>query len=161
MQIKARGFKELEAQLLKLGSKEGTKVLRRAMFTATKPIEDQSKANAAALPTGSGSLVKAIGRRFVTGTTGGIFSGLLPNLGGKFSVVIAAVRNSRVAIALHNLFYKRKRRGIFHGHFLEFGTVRSKRFQFLRPAIDARGAEAVSKLASELKRGIEQLLERK
>lgn len=157
MTIKVTGLKEAEAQLRKLGSREGTKVLRAAMFRATKPIEDQSKANAAAIPGGSGSLALAIGRRFVIGMQRA-FSSFLPALGGKFTVVITPLRKSRVAVALHNLFYKRKRRGIFHGHFVEFGPHKQP---FLKPALDTRGAQAVNSLASEIKKGIENLLKRR
>lgn len=158
MQIKVSGLKEVEAELQKLGSKEGTRVLRSAMLRATKPIEDQAKANAAAWEKGSGSIEKAIGRRFVVGKSDGprIFGIELPSLGGVFTVVITPILKSRVAIALHNLYYHRKRRGIFHGHFLEF-----KGRPFLKPALDARGAQAVSALAGEIKAGIERLLERR
>lgn len=160
------GLKEVEAQLLKLGSVEGTKVLRAGMLQATRPIVDQAKANAAGIQKGSGSLERSIGRKFIVGRSEfakfiGTFSQTLPNLGGAFTVQIAPIKSSRVAIALHNLFYKRKRRGIFHGHFLEFGTQRSKRIPFLRPAIDARGAQAVQELAGEIKAGIEKLLAKK
>lgn len=157
MQIKVSGLKEIEAQLLKLGSVEGTKVLRAGMLRATKPIEDQAKSNAAAISEGSGSLEKSIGRRFVVGTKSSLFS-FLPPLGGKFTVLITPIRKSRVAVALHNLFYHRKVKGIFHGHFVEFGTARSRSQPFLRPAIDTRGTQAVQALAGEIKRGIERLL---
>ena len=45
---------------------------------------------------------------------------------------------------------KRKRRGIFHGHFLEFGTKTAGARPFLKPALDARGAQAVSILAASI-----------
>jgi hypothetical protein len=162
MQIKVSGLKEVEAQLLKLGSKEGTKVLRAAMLRATKPIQDQAKANAAAIPSGSGALEKSIGRRFEIGGRGVFGEGLLPNLGGKFNVVIAPLKSSRVAIALYNLFYqpKRKRRGIYHGHFVEFG-IRGPARHILQRALDSRGSQSVQSLASEIKAGIERLLKRK
>lgn len=160
MQINVSGLKQVEAQLQKLGSKDGTKVLRAAMFRATKPIEDQARSNAAAIPTGSGALSKSIGRRFIVGISN-VFTSLLPNLGGRFSVIVAPIKSSRVAVALYNLFYKRKRRGIYHGHFVEFGTRRSKKHAFLRPAIDARGGQAVSVLADEIRKGIDNLLRRR
>jgi HK97 gp10 family phage protein len=159
MQIKVRGLKEVEAQLLKLGSKEGTKVLRAAMLRATKPIQDEAKSNAAAIPNGSGALEKSIGRRFEISGRGVFGEGLLPNLGGKFNVSIAPLRSSRVAIALYNLFYqrKRKRRGIFHGHFVEFG-IRGPARHILSRALNSRGPQAVSTLADEIKSGIDRLL---
>lgn len=161
MTVKVSGLKEIEKQLQTLGSQDGTKVLRAAMMRAAKPIEDQAKTNAAALPNGSGSLEKSIGRRFVVGRQqSGLL--LLPSLGGRFSVLIAPIKSNRVAVALYNLFYKprRKRRGIFHGHFVEFGTARSKKQPFLAPALNARGAQAVGMLADEIRKGIERLLKR-
>lgn len=161
MQIKVSGLKEVEAQLIKLGSKEGTKVLRAAMMRATKPIQDQAKANAAAIEKGSGALEKAIGRRFEIQGRGVFGEGLLPNLGGKFNVVITPFKTSRVAIALYNLFYQRKRRGIFHGHFVEFGVRGGRARNILSRALNTRGAQAVQSLASEIQAGIDRLLKSK
>lgn len=162
MQIKVSGLKEVEAQLLKLGSREGTKVLRAGMLRATKPIQDAAKANASVIPTGSGALEKSIGRRFEIAGRGVFAEGLLPNLGGKFNVAIAFLKGSRVAVALYNLFYhpKRKRRGIFHGHFVEFG-IRGPARHILKRALDARGSQAVQSLAHEIQRGIDNLLKRR
>jgi HK97 gp10 family phage protein len=159
MQIKVSGLKEVEAQLIKLGSVEGTKVLRAAMLRATKPIETQAKANAGAIQKGSGALQRSIGRRFVIGNNLRAF--FLPPLGGKFTVLIAPIKSNRVAIALYNLFYGRKRKGLFHGHLVEFGTQRSRAQPFLLPALHARASEAVQSLASEIERGIAALLSRK
>lgn len=159
MQIKLSGLKEVEAQLRKLGSKEGTKVLRAAMLRAAKPIEDQAKSNAAAISEGSGALALSIGRRFVVGKQKAF--ALLPDMGGRFTVLIAPLIKSRTAIALYNLFYHRKRRGIFHGHFAEFGTKRSRKQPFLKPALDSKGPQAVAVLADEIRKGIESLLRRR
>lgn len=159
MTIKVTGLKEIEAELQKLGSRDGTRVLRAAMMRAAQPIQKQAQLNAARLPNGSGALERSIGRRFVVGRQGsGIFE---PPLGGRFRVVIAPLKTSRVAVALYNLFYRRKRRGIFHGHFVEFGTKRSKRQPFLAPALNARGSQAVGMLADEIRKGIERLLKRR
>jgi hypothetical protein len=159
MTIKVTGLREVDAQLLKLGSKDGTKVLRSGMLRATKPIEQQAEANAAAIPGGSGALEKAIGRRFLIAGRAVFSEGALPNMGGRFSVVIAPFKNSRVAIALYNLFYRRKRRGIFHGHFVEFKNSGGRKI--LSRALNTRGAEAVQSLAREIKVGIERLLRRR
>lgn len=158
--IKVTGLKEIERQLQNLGSKDGTRVLRAAMMRAAEPIQKQAQVNAAHLPSGSGALEKSIGRRFLVGQqrqTGEF----LPALGGRFSVIIAPLKKSRVAVALYNLFYRRKRRGIFHGHLVEFGTKRSKKQPFLAPALNARGSQAVDVLADEIRKGIERLLKRR
>lgn len=160
MTIKVTGLREIEAELQKLGSKDGTRVLRAAMMRAAEPIQKQAQMNAAQLPNGSGALEKSIGRRFVIGTqkAAGQF---LPALGGRFAVVIAPLKTNRVAVALYNLFYRRKRRGLFHGHFVEFGTKRSRKQPFLAPALNARGPQAVAVLADEIRKGIERLLKRR
>lgn len=159
MTIKVTGLREVEKQLQVLGSKDGTRVLRAAMMRAAEPIQKQAQMNAAALPNGSGALEKSIGRRFVVGKQQS--SLILPDLGGRFSVIIAPLRSSRVAVALYNLFYRRNRRGIFHGHFVEFGTQRSKKRPFLAPALNARGPQAVAVLADEIRKGIARLLKRR
>ena len=159
MQIKVSGLKEVEAQLLKLGSRDGTKVLRAAMLRATKPIEEQAKANAAAISEGSGALALSIGRRFVIGRQKTF--GILPDMGGRFTVLIAPIAKNKVAIALYNLFYGRKRKGIFHGHFAEFGTERQRKQPFLKPALDSKGPQAVNILADEIRKGIASLLKRR
>jgi HK97 gp10 family phage protein len=159
MTIKVTGLKEVEAQLRKLGSKDGTRVLRFAMLQATKPIEEQAKTNAGAIPGGSGALQKSIGKRFVVGRL--TFSATLPEMGGRFSVVIGPLKGNRVAVALYNLFYRRSRKKIFHGHFVEFGTKRSRRQKFLEPALNSRAGQAVQNLAGEIKKGIERLLKRR
>jgi len=161
LQIKVSGLKEVEAQLLRLGSKEGTKVLRAGMMRATKPIQDEAKRNAAAIQDGSGALERSIGRRFEVGTLGFVGEGLLPNLGGKFKVVIAPLKSSRVAVALYNLFYRRKRRGIFHGHFVEFGVRGKAGRHILSRALNSRSAQAVQSLAAEIQAGIDRLLKSK
>lgn len=186
--IKVSGLKEVEKQLRLLGAKEGTRVLRAAMMRATKPIEDQAKANVAKIPNGSGALEKSISRRFVIGRQQS--SLFLPDLGGRFAVVIAPIKSNRVAVALHNLFYKRKRRGIFYGHFIEFGhriargarlkrsavaitravargdfsglsTGMAKPMPFLRPALDARAPQAIAALGNEIRAGIKRALKRR
>jgi hypothetical protein len=187
LQIKVSGLKEVEAQLIKLGSVEGTKVLRAAMLRAAKPIEDQAKANAGAIQNGSGALKLSIGKRFYVASGPKFFGLTLPALGGKFVVQVAPIRKSRVAVALYNMFYRRKRKGIFYGHLVEFGhrigtsatgplsrSRRGGRFTkraqgdgrvaahpFLSPALLSRSSEAVSSLAREIEKGIAALLSRK
>lgn len=159
MDIKVSGLKEIENQLQELGSKTGTRILRASMLAANRPILEQAKANVASIKDGSGSLHQAMGARFFAGQKQVNDLGV-PEMGGRFSVQTAPIRKNRTAIALHNLIYKRNRKGIFHGHLLEFGhkTVNGKQVSarpFLKPALDSKGPGAVAGLASELKRRIE------
>lgn len=154
MQSKVSGLKELEATLQKLGARDGTRVLRGAMFRAAKPIEDQAKSNAAQIANGSGALHESIGRRFTVGVSA-------DRLGGKFTVTIAPIKKNRVAVALYNLFYQRKVRGIFYGHLVEFGTKFARAQPFLGPALNARASQAINSLAQEIRKGIDVMLKRR
>lgn len=162
MKIKVKGLKEIEAQLVKLGSKDGTRVLRAAMLKGAKPIEEQARANASAIKR-SGALGLSIGSRFLVGAQKAAASLFiqLPAMGGRFTVTIAPLLKSKLAISLYNLRYRRKRRGIYHGHFLEYGTAKSSKRPFLKPALDTRGAQAISIFADEIRKGIDRMLRRK
>lgn len=154
MTVTVRGLKELQARLRDMSSVAGTKAMRSAMFTATKPILDRAKANA---PTRSGALRFAISRTFgVKGTGGGLLFGDVP--GTRFSILVGPKVRNKTAIALYNLVYKprRPRRGIFHGHFLEFGTKSgTRRTDFLKRALETSFHESVNRLAEALKKRIE------
>lgn len=154
MTVTVRGLKELEARLREMGSVAGTKAMRSAMFTATKPILDRAKANA---PVRSGALRLALSRTFAVAATGGrLLFGDAP--GTRFSILIGPKVRNRTAIALYNLVYKPRtpRRGIFHGHLVEFGTSRgTRRTDFLKRALESSVSESVNKLAEALRKRIE------
>ncbi len=152
MTVTVRGLKELEARLREIGSVAGTKAMRSAMFTATKPILDRAKANA---PVRSGALRLALTRTFSVKSISG---GFLEGAGSRFLVLIGPRAKNRTAVSLYNLTYRlrRPRRGIFHGHFVEFGTKRgTRRTDFLKRALETSAAEAANKLAEALKKRIE------
>lgn len=154
MTVTVRGLKELEARLRDIGSVAGTKAMRSAMFTATKPILDRAKTNA---PARSGALRLSLSRTFGVKSTGGRFT-FGDGPGSIFSILIGPKVRNRTAVALYNLVYKprRPRRGIFHGHFLEFGTKSgTRRTDFLKRALESTANEAVGKLAEALKKRIE------
>jgi HK97 gp10 family phage protein len=150
--VTIRGLKELEARLREIGSVAGTKAMRSAMFTATKPILDRAKANA---PVRSGALRLALTRTFSIKSISG---GFLEAAGSRFSVLIGPRTKNRTAISLYNLTYRlrKPRRGIFHGHFVEFGTSSgTRRTDFLKRALETSVSESVSKLTEALKKRIE------
>lgn len=131
MTVKVRGLKEVEQQLIALGSKPGTRILKRAVYLAGEPIEQRAKRNAAALPNGSGAMEVAIGRRVTVAGNGS--PSFTPDVGSRFAVEIYPRLKNRVAIALHNLFYGRKRKGIFYGHLLEWGhRIGTRKTGYLR-----------------------------
>lgn len=148
MDVQVKGLKELEDRLIEIGSVAGTKAMRSALFTATKPILDQAKATA---PKRSGALGVALTRSFVTEAGS--------ESGSKFTVKIGPKSKNRTAVALYNLVYKpkRPRRGIFYGHFLEFGTRRgTKATHWLRNALQSRATQAVESLSGALKKAIDK-----
>lgn len=186
MEIKVTGLKEIDAQLKALGSKTGTKILRASMLAATKQIVAQAKSNVAAITDGSGALHQAIGARFFIGNRAGNGESNLPDMGGRFVVKIFPFSRNRTAVALHNLVYGRKRKGIFYGHLVEFGHVIKRRtgevtltkgrrgrvykkhatrllgsvppHPFLVPALRSKGSAAVQDLADELRKRIDKQL---
>lgn len=179
--IKVRGLKELDAELAKLGKQDGLRILRRAMLVAADPVEKTAKQNLAKHRR-SGSLEQSVGKRFSKGRKK--FSlATLDVLGGVFTVEIGPLRRNRPATALHNLVYGRRRKGIFHGHLLEWdhraasgGHLRKKNrtgggrgktigvvrgSHFMRNALQAHSSTLLSAMAREIERGIERLYRRR
>lgn len=155
MDIEVKGLKELEDRLIELGAVAGMKAMRSAMFTASKPTLDQAKATA---PVRSGALRESITRTFSAASKTG------SKEGSRFSVRIGPKVKNRTAIALYNLVYrlKRPRRGIFYGHFLEFGTnAGTKATHWLRNALQATAARSAQLLAETLKKRIEAAVKKR
>lgn len=147
--IKVGGLKELQANLKRLGTVSGTKTMRASLLTATKPILDKAKASA---PVRSGALREAEGRTFRVEHEG-------PT--ATFSVFIGPKTRNRTAIALYNLVYrpKRQRRGIIHGHLLEFGTRTGTRAtHWLLRSLQSMSSTAINLLAVTLKRRVQDAL---
>jgi hypothetical protein len=115
-----KGLKEVDDALVKLGAVAGERVIRSTLFTASKPILDQTVSNISVIQRGSGALAKATRRVYLRGRGG---TSLFGSSGSRFVVSIAPKAKDRVAVALANLFYKRKRpiRGVFWGHLVEWG----------------------------------------
>jgi HK97 gp10 family phage protein len=160
MTIEAKGFKQIDERLAALGSKVGTRIVRRALLIAADPIVEQAQHNVATQSNRSGALALAVGKRFVVGASGGLAS-LLPDLGKRFAAVIAPLKANRVATALYNLVYGTRRRNLFHGHFIEFGTRFMQAKPFLGPALFARARDAINIFRAEVKDGIERELRRR
>lgn len=167
--MKVSGFAEIEKELLKLSDARGTKILRASMLAAAKPIAAQARANAAAIAKGSGalSLSIAVGGFSVKNRldVGAWLGALVPAMGATFNVSVGPKSKHPTAVALYNIFYKRKRKrkGIYHGGFIEFkhlsksgSTVAAK--PFLEPALRSRSSEAVTIFADRMRQGIARAL---
>lgn len=155
MTIKVYGFKEVQRKLIEIGSVTGTKIMRSSMFTATRPLHDKAKQTA---PRRSGALAESIGRTFGVKSGSGILSG--DGDGSRFSILVGPKVRNRTAVALYNLVYKlkRARRGIFHGHLVEFGTVTGTRAtNWLKTALLATSTTCTRLLAITTKTRIDQI----
>lgn len=140
MDIKVTGLKELQKRMIEIGSVSGTKAMRSAMFSATKPLLEAAKANTAKF-TRSGAMRESISRTFAIKVAGGFIFGS-DQAGSRFSILVGPKTKHRTAIALYNLVYKpkRPRRGIFYGHLLEFGhRIGSRKTGILSRARTAAG----------------------
>lgn len=122
MQLDVRGLKDVDEALVRLGTVAGAKVMRQAMFAASKPILDLAKANIQRWPGGSGALHLSMGRKFRIGKgSASVRISAASNQGNLFAIQIGPRPKVPAAVALHNLVYRRKRKGVFYGHLLEFG----------------------------------------
>lgn len=107
--IQVAGLRELEARLLELDAMAGKKLLTRATRRSLLPLRRQVVANARTLAR-SGALAESV--KIVTVT---------PRGNNAAEVQVGPKKKDRRGVALHNVYYRRKRRGIFYGHLLEFG----------------------------------------
>lgn len=159
MDAKIRGLAEVDQALAEIGAVAGSKVMRSSMFTATKPLLERARTNA---PVRSGALKHSLTRTFsVKGSAGTFLFG--DRAGSKFAIQVAPKTRNRTAIALYNLVYrlKKPRRGIYHGHFQEFGTKSgTKRTEFLKRALQSTANECINMLAVTLKKRIERVRKR-
>ena len=156
--IVVRGLKEVQKQLINLGSVTGTKAMRGAMRAATKPLLAKAKAMA---PVRSGALREALAQTFTARSQSGFFGF---GSGTRFSILVGPRIKSRTAVALYNLVYKPRTpiKGIFYGHFLEFGTATgTERTNFLHNSLLSTFPQCVNLLAVELKKRIEKALKLK
>jgi len=136
IEIKVDGLKELEQDLLELPDRIADRVLQSALTSAALPIVTEARtkvplAHAAYRLYGGGKadpgwLRDRIVRKKVKG-------------GGNSAEVIVTIKDRR-----QSYFWK----------FIEFGTSKMAAHPFMRPAFEAKVAEAVDRFADRLKTGI-------
>lgn len=173
MTIKVTGLREVEAQLAELGSRTGTRILRRAMMLGAVPIEQHAERTVAGWPRGSGALHQSIGRRFYLSSGTPVSEASLPPMGNRFAVQIAPLRKNRTALALYAMHYGKRIKGIFYGHLLEFGHMKRQGKKLVGPvgrvparpflllALQSEASAAVNIMANELRAGIERELRKR
>lgn len=122
--VKVEGLQEIEKRLIAMGSVNGTKALKSAMYYAFKPTLDLAKAK---VPVRSGSLRDSLTRGFTSArrsTMLGFASG------SRFQVSIYPKSKKKSAVNLYNNRYKKHAKRIRHGHLIEFGWKPKYRASF-------------------------------
>lgn len=116
--VEIKGLREVEQKLEILGGVAGAKVMRSTLFRASRPLLKAAQQGATRVQR-SGALAKSIRRVYLRSTSGGVFTGRT----SRFTVSIAPKAKDRVAIALANMVYRRKKpiRGVYWGHLVEWG----------------------------------------
>lgn len=134
-----KGLSQVEDRLEMLGAIAGAKVMRTVLYAAAKPLYEQTIANIRSIPNGSGALAKSVRRVYLKPGTRSSFTAI-PAGPSRFVIAIAPKAKDRVAIALANLYYKRKVKGVFWGHLLEWGhRIGNKSTGYLTRATTTRG----------------------
>lgn len=131
LKVSVEGLEELREQFSALSDRMQAKALRDAMRGAARPVVQEARARA---PVRTGRLRRNIIAK--------VFSG------PKTVTAIIGFRAEGKRGDVRNAFY---------GMFLELGTSRMTARPMLRPALDAKGGEAVSLFAAALRKAIEAI----
>ncbi|MEY4402187.1 MAG: hypothetical protein RIR91_222 [Verrucomicrobiota bacterium] len=110
VEIKLTGVAECMARLEELGALGQQKLVVRILRKAAKPTALAAAANARRF-NGSGALSKAVKTANIKRLKGQEVA----------RVAVAPTAKDRTAVYVHNVAYKRKRKGIFYGHLVEWG----------------------------------------
>lgn len=161
-----KGLKEVDERLVQLGAVAGTKIMRASLFAAAKPILDQAQSNITLIPKGSGALARATRRVYIKAGSQSSRSAI-PAGPNRFVVAVAPKAKDRVATALANLYYKKKKpiRGVFWGHLVEWGFTHvggkrvTGRLVFTR-AVTARASEAIGIFRTQIDKAIVRALKK-
>ena len=106
--IKVDGLRELEARLLELDALAAKRLLTRATRRSLIKLERQATANAESFAR-SGALAESIK-----------IANVKPRGAETVAVQVGPKKKDKRAVALQNVYYRRKRKGIFYGHLVEY-----------------------------------------
>lgn len=178
VEVTVKGMAELEARLLELDALGGEKLIRRVLRKIAKPMYESARSNAASVGR-SGALYKSVA----------IFN-RKPKGSQVARVAVGSRAGNKIALRMHNDFYRRKRKGIFYGWMLDQGhrtgtrktgalmkvrggTIRGKSHQqvfgsgrvaprpWWTPAVNATQGGAVDAFVAELRKAVDRLEKRK
>jgi hypothetical protein len=161
--VKLNGLEDVDQKLALLGDLAGERVMRSVLFSAAQPIETHAEGNISVIRRGSGALAKATRRVYLRAG-----SSTLRATGSRFVVAVAPKVKDRVALALANFFYKRRRpiRGVFWGHLVEWGFthvnsgVRIPGRQVFTRAARSAAPEALALFANRIRSRVDRALKK-
>lgn len=105
---RVEGLKEIEARLIELDALAGKRLLTRAARRSLIRLEQAATSNAESFAR-SGALAESV--KIVNVKPRGTY---------VVEVQVGPKKKDKRAIALQNLYYNRKRKGIFYGHLVEY-----------------------------------------
>jgi hypothetical protein len=133
-EIKIEGLAEIDARLAELGALAGKKLLTRAVRRSLFRLEKTTTGNANAISR-SGALAQSV--KIVTAR---------PKVTETVAVQVGPKKRDRRALALRNIYYRRKDKGIFYGHLVEYGhRIATRATGWLRKGKRTTGAGGTAK----------------
>jgi hypothetical protein len=151
--IKVEGLSEINARLVELDAMAGQKLLQRAVRRSLIGLHRAAKTSADRFNR-SGALSQSIK-----------IANVKPKGQEVAAVQLGPKLRDKRAVALHNVYYGRTRKGIFYGHFLEFGreTKTGGRVQsrpWFTPAWNASRSGIIPEFQKILSQGMTRLEKR-
>lgn len=150
MTLSVRGLEGLKAQLQNIAVETQPKLLRGAMRSAFKRVQDSARAK---VPVDSGALHAAINIGSARMKNGGLAVGLVmtgaSNRTTEMTKLAAAAFGEKTVT--HSSIPPARR-----WHFIEFGTARQAPKPFLRPAIDENAQGVVDELGRQIRKRIQR-----
>lgn len=150
--LRLEGLDRVQARLANLHPLAREKELRSTMFKAMRPV---LVAVVATTPRRSGALRLAMKRVYLRPSA----RQLVDNLAAR--VAVAPKSKDRRALALANFSYGRTKRlrGVYWGHFVEFGTKRGiKPGRFMQRALQANAQRVIDIFAADTEQKIRRTM---
>lgn len=150
--LRLEGLDRVVERLGQLAPVARERAMRAAMFKAMRPV---LQAVVATTPRRSGALRLAMARVYLRPTARAAADALAAR------VAVAPKAKNRQALALANFSYGRTKRlrGVYWGHFVEFGTKRGiKPGRFMQRALQANAQRVIDIFADDIEKQIRRQL---
>jgi hypothetical protein len=162
VEVKIEGLQQFEARLTEIENLGGQKLLRRVFRRVAKPLLARAKGNASTLSRSGSSGALARSLRITT---------MREKPRQVARVAVRSVAKDRVAVYLHNAFYRRQRKGIFYGWMVDQGHRIGARKQaslgkvqarpWWTPAVQASEPEMIPAVVREMAAALKRIERRK